>query len=171
MKRATLSIIVLALLVAVLLIATGFTAASTVNAQLGNVGVPVTCNVGVAVAPNAYRDLSCYAADGTYFVNGHNVPEGHYFLVTDAGMTPISATPQSMFTFIRQMVGTDAVYALRLATPTGGTVSEHFTVPYLVLRAGESLRAFNDQGSTAMADFYVSGLLTTNYTYAPLITR
>ncbi len=60
---------------------------------------------------------------------------------------------------------------LQYATQTRASFAEHYITPYLVARPGEHLTVLNTGASNGSVDMYVSGLLTTNVNYLPLITR
>lgn len=169
MKRTTISVVLFACLVVVLLVINAFTAVSSANAQLGNTGVPVRCDISDFIANGSSTDMNCVAADGTSFTN---VPTGHYLMVTDVTMVPIYyATSGRFLGRIVWKNGNLDVKPVWLVTLGAETISEHFTVPYLVLPAGHHLEAANFPTSASYATFYVSGLLTTNYNYIPMVVR
>ncbi len=138
MKRSTMSIVLLACLVVVLLIVTAFTAVSSANAQLGNSGVPVGC--WNSISSGAQGNLSCNAADGITFTD---VPTGHYLLVTDVLVEPSgSLDPGGWAVGLANSgsTGPDGNY-LAFRAQTLVSLGEHFTTPYLVLYQGQHLRA------------------------------
>lgn len=167
-KRATMSFVLLACLVVGLLIVTAFTAASSANAQLGNTGVPVRCR-GELSSGNS-DNLSCKAADGTTFTN---VPTDHYLLVTDVLVDPGGPpdTPWVATLLNSATTWLEADGDLSFSAPNLVTVGEHFTTPYLVLHGGQYLHWSITGLPGGGAGIFVSGLLTTNYSYAPLIAR
>jgi hypothetical protein len=167
MKRTT-SLLILACLLVVLLAIGGFATVSTANAQLGNNGVPVRCYN--AITSGQQLNLLCRAADGTTFTN---VPTGHYLLVTDVRIDPVGIPdPTGWVVRLANGVssGPDGNY-LYFRGPTIVSVGEHFTTPYLLLSQGEHLQASPTGLPGGGTDVYVSGLLTTNYFYAPLIAK
>lgn len=110
----------------------------------------------------------CAAADGTSFTD---VPAGHYLLVTDFSMAPFPSADGPFDGSVSQVNGTTSIYYVFLITPRRATVSEHYITPCFVVPPGDHLGAKNNAGSTSMAWFYVSGLLTTNYNYLPMLVR
>lgn len=166
MKRTTLSLVMLACLVVVLLVVTAFTAVSTASAQLGNTGVPVRCS-GTASTTNP-SSLLCKSADGLTFTN---VPASHYLMVTDVVAAPSSASG-TYWAYIMHMV--DSVSppdgSLEFRSSTSDTFGWHFAAPYLVLSPGRYLGVMIT-ASSGNVNFYVSGLLTTSVSFLPLVTR
>ncbi len=168
MKRTALSLVMLACLVMASLIIAAFTTVSSANAQLGNTGVPVSC--GGQVSADATSYLTCTAADGTPFGTDVTVPSGHYLLVTDVQITPMGPATGDWEVFLDRY-STDMTAQILYATQTRASFAEHYTTPYLVARPGERLRVRNIVSSSGGVLVYVSGLLTTNVSYMPLITR
>ena len=171
MKRTTVSIIVLACLVLALLIVTAFTAVSSASAQLGNTGVPVWCDGGI-LNPNTSSDFYCKAADGTLFGGTSIVPAGHYFLITDIVIQPGGGTPTGEWRvalFIKS--GQFSKGWLSFINQGRTNFGEHFSTPYLVLSQGYHLQVNSEYSSSGWAEVYISGLLTTNVYYMPLMSR
>ncbi len=167
MKRTTLSLVVLACLVVVLLIVTAFTAASSANAQLGNTGVPVRCSAGVTTT--SPTDLTCRSADGQTFTS---VPAGYYLMVTDVVLTPVGTPGPSWMNLAQIVSGSPAEAQLDFTTDTVSSFGGHFTVPYFVLPANRLLRAYGIMmPGGGGVNVYVSGLLTTNVYFLPLVSR
>ncbi len=166
MKRTTLTIVVLACLVVLLLLVTAFTAVSTASAQLGNTGIPVLCATGIT--PGNFVNPICQAADGTSFTT---VPTGHYFLVTDVILRPYGpATGMWNVGITMKGPAADVQQYFEMVTQTQVTSSEHFVSPYLVIPQGKYLSLYN-YGTSGTVYLFVSGLLTTSVSYLPAITR
>ncbi len=167
MKRSAVSIIVLASLVLVLLLVTAFTAVSSANAQLGNTGVPARCGSGYS--PTGTGDMYCNAADGTNF---YNVPSNHYLLVTDVVIIPWDGPTAGLWRgWLTSKMGTSNLLTTYFEAVTADSRGDHYTVPVMWLPSGAHLEGTLRDGSSGYAYLYVYGLLTTNYTYVPLMSR
>ena len=149
-----------------------------VQAAFGNNGTPVRCEptvTGQTISPGSYEFFRCTAADGTTFTdNGQRVPESYYLIVTDIVITPdtIASDPGKFKLILYAAYGTTSrAFALRFHDISGNTVSEHFTVPYMVLPAGYRIEGLNDAGSTYELNVQISGLLVTNLNYLPLANK
>lgn len=171
MKRTTLSIVVLTCLVVVLLIVTAFTAATSASAQLGNTGVPVRCSAGGNVS--TANTLTCSAADGTVFGGGSTaVPTGRYLLVTDVQIEPTGPATGTWVISLSRMSSTGTEIDISAFTRhSPETYAMHYSSPIFVLSQGQYLRMINYWGNTSFTTVEVFGLLTTNYTYTPMIAR
>ncbi len=168
MKRSTLSVVLLACLVVALLIVTAFTAVSAASAQLGNTGVPVRC--WTSITPGNAGKLQCAMPDGQVFTN---VPAGHYLMVTDVVVTPIGSSATSWAELAQKRAADDKSEAeLPFFSETVSTLGMHFSVPCFVLPADRYLYAeANMVPGGGGIDYYVSGLLTTNVNWMPLVAR
>lgn len=166
MKMSSLLISFLAF-VALGLFVTAVAAVSRVNAAIGFVGVPVKCVASANVA--ATVEAGCQAFDGTAFTSGTRVPPGYYLLVTDIVARPGGTATTGAWNF--EIVGGPGYYYIPFSTQTRVTLSEHFTAPFLVLRAGEPVSLRNLSSSSGAVDVFISGLLTTDITYLPLVAR
>jgi hypothetical protein len=134
-----------------------------VQAQLGNVGVPVAC-VG---QPPPSDHLICTAADGTAFTSGYRVPNGYYLHVTDIVITPVGSA--SAVVYLWQMNGSDSMISvINFLVPSTNSVGHHFTSPYFVVPAQGYLYTSVSTGSWLV---YASGLLTRNVAFLPMISR
>jgi hypothetical protein len=67
--------------------------------------------------------------------------------------------------------GTYGLGGLDFNIPFMSTYSEHFNTPYLWLKSGQFLTTSNSISSSGSVNFSISGLLTTNVTYLPLLSR
>ncbi len=172
MKRASVTIVVLACLVVVLSIVSAFTAVSSAKAALGTTGVPVSCSQYVPANTSTAVNLSCYAADGTAFGNNHvTVPAGHYLLVTDVVVSPYGPTSGDWIVGLLRMQGTTSFDSIGFDTLTRATFSEHFLTPFFVVSQDQSLGAVSGSSNSGAVSIIVTGLLTTNVTYVPLAAR
>ncbi len=180
MKRTMLSLVMLAGCVVVFLIGTAFVVVPSASAQLGNTGVPVRCTHANALTSTiggtgTEQTLTCYRPDGSSF---STVPSGNYLLVTDVVIHEEYGAPigTSWLGSLEVKRGGAVAYNMPFwieATPSYHTYSQHFTTPYFVLKADDSLNA-RDMVTTAYSvnmRFYISGILTTNYSYLPLTVR
>ena len=163
MKRLSRStpLVIAAVLVLVLAALSFWTPAP---AQLGNVGVPVQCSAVVISAPQVF---TCAAADGTAFVN-NRVPTGYYLHVTDVIIAP-NTTADTQAIIEAEDANNATAGSFFLQTSSFASQGQHFTTPALVLHAQFHLRAVSFTGTSYSAE--VSGLLTRNVTYMPLIVR
>ncbi len=134
------------------------------NAQVGQSGIPVVCKVGVP--PTITSDLTCRLPDGSTFTT---VPASNYLLVTDFYIT----APANTYSVGINMRDVSSFQPIDTITFTGGALenrSEHFTTPLFVLRPGWRLEAYTT-GTGGSVMFQVTGLLSTNYSYLPMIVR
>ncbi len=169
MKRTTLWIIILASLVVTLSILTAFAAASSVSAQLGNTGIPVRCTYPVGfTSPPFTPDLTCYRPDDTWFTT---IPSNSYLLVTDIDAVPMSGSVATWSYFVCRYAGTTKKACVGSTTDSRQSFGQHFTSPILVFGPGDRINVQNTSDTGGAIWIYVSGLLTTNYTYMPLISR
>ncbi len=180
MKRTMLSLVMLACSVVALLIGTAFAVVPSASAQLGNTGVPVRCTHANAIGSTiggsgSEQTLTCYRPDGSSF---STVPSSNYLLVTDVLIDEDhgSSVGTSWLSSLEVKHGSGVAYGMPFwieATPSFQTFSEHFTTPYFVLRADDYLNARNMVTTSYFVNmrFYVSGILTTNYSYLPLVSR
>lgn len=134
------------------------------QAQLGNSGVPVFCSVGVGSSRMVF---GCKAADGTAFAN-NRVPSGYYLHLTDVIIVP-SSTADTQAIIESQDGGNANVDSIVLQTSSYGSQGQHYTSPFMVLPAQYRLTAYSFNGQGFIAE--VSGLLTRNVTFVPLIAR
>lgn len=168
MKRSMLSLALLACLVVALLIVTAFAAVSSASAQLGNTGVPVICQ-STSLLSGESADMTCQAADGTFFDSAKFVPAGHYLFVTD--YLVLSGTAAGRYSGeVCSVEGSTLVICLPAYGDPNYPASKHFTTPMLWAKSGQFLRASNTSTLSAMS-FRISGLLTTNASYLPLTSR
>lgn len=170
MNRRVMSIVIVVCLLIGLLVGAGFSAAASAQASLGNTGVPVKCTV--VVPQGMTSTLSCTAADGTSFANGSDVPTGYYLLVTDIVANPANGTASQLYALELHRYAADSdLENIQLITQGGATLGEHFITPYLVLSQGQQMRMHVPSSTPGAMTVYVSGLLTTNVAYVPLIAR
>ncbi len=180
MKRTMLSLVVLAGLAVALLIGTAFMVVPSANAQMGNAGVPVRCTHANALTSTingsgTEQTLTCYRPDGSSFTT---VPANNYLLVTDVVIHEENGSNvgASWLGSLEVKRGGAVAYNMPFwieATPFYKTYSQHFTTPYFVLKADDSLNARDMVTTTYFLSmrFYISGILTTNYSYLPLTLR
>lgn len=141
------------------------------EAATGNQGIPARCeavfNLGQAAT------FSCVSAGNVLFVDGQKVPTGFYFLVTDIVITPINTGNGTNLNQITFSVNNDTGQVLEISFNTNDRFSDriHYTTPYIFLAGGEWLRGVNPMTSFSRLWVYVSGILTTNVNYLPLIMR
>ena len=147
------------------------------RASLGNSGIPVQCfpdTLGNTIAPDESAFFRCVAADGTLFNdNQQRVPAGYYLLITDIVITPESGDSTIgafNLTLYADSGKSNWEYGVEFRDLTGNTVSEHYTVPYMVLPENYRVEGYN-QAATYSLNIYLSGLLVTNVSYMPLAVR
>lgn len=162
MKRTMLSTLVLAIVLAVFLF--GLKSVSTANAAI--TGVPVICNRHVL--EGSALDLICTLPDGSTFTI---VPASNYFFVTDVY---VRGSASGAWTSQVQVDKLDSFWAaidyLNFAGAQREKGSEHFTTPGMLVLAGQKMSASN--GASAGAIYVkVTGILTTNSSYLPLIQK
>lgn len=168
MKRSIVLICVAVSLVVLGIVASQI-AVSSARADLGNTGMLVRCTKpDYWIAPNAESDLVCYAADGTSFTT---VPSAHYVLFTDMVIAPFSGTTTGAWGVNLTVPGSTINVLTWFTWSASGTYTQHFTTPFLVLRAGEKVAAQNFGSSPTNIAVQLYGLLTTNATYLPLINK
>lgn len=167
MKRSTVTIAVLISLLLVLL-AAAFATVSTANAQLGNTGVPVHCDSGGTVAAGATVDLYCYRPDESSFTT---VPSNYYLLVTDMiAVQTAGSVARWQFSLCKETPSSVA-FCLWSTTDRRGDFGQHYNSPPIVLSSGQKLHSVNQSDSGGEITIIVTGILTTNYDYLPIVAR
>ena len=139
------------------------------EAALGNLGTPVRCEVYVFI--DEEESIYCTALDGTAFDVGYKVPSGYYFLVTDIIITADYRNDRADITLAVAEGGNVHIYDKLFFVQGVESYQIHYTMPYLILEAGQFLRAGNANDSTTNVTIYISGVLTTNALYLPLVTQ
>lgn len=147
----------------------------TARADVGNQGIPVRCyETSGGISPGTTVFMTCVNSGSNLFVSSQRVPSGYYFLVTDVFVTPLSgangnATVTFYFFDAYGTSGRASSYTFR--SVDGASYGQHFTVPMYVLPADHriEIQAFN--ANTVDFDIRVTGLLTTNVDYLPLVVN
>ena len=126
--------------------------------------VPFFCSRSVGVGFE--QPVSCRRADTR--ASFTSVPEGLFFHVTDIHITRNNAATTGYFA---ALIGRDDVSdfptypRIDFTGEAIGVNALHFTTPYIILRAGETLSVANFASSELSIDVYISGYLAT--TVAP----
>jgi hypothetical protein len=150
--------------------------AKPTHAALVQQGTPVRCVPAANPIPadRQYKQLTCYAPDGTSFLQ---VPAGRYLLVTDLVATDNyepgpGYRAYSEVTF-RQVSQTGPQAEFKMKSELMTTYSQHFNTPYFVLPGGDHLEALVKSTWTYVSvHAYATGLLVTDFTYSyiPVLT-
>lgn len=175
MKRTSMWIVLAAGVLIGLLVAGVFLAASSAHAAVGNTGIPARCT-GFATVTQRTGVLKCYANGITFGTSGEvpdiTVPSSYYFLVTDIVFSPEAGSQVGALSVrLARWRNTDELDRIELYASTRDSLSTHFTTPYLVLSAGERLEMYHSSTEIITSRVFVSGMLTTNLEYLPLVAR
>lgn len=157
-------------LIAVCLLTTG----ESLLAQIGNRGIPVRCRLNQGLlAPGASVFLTCNGSDGTSFVDGQRVPANQYLLVTDISITPDTRTTTGLTDVIIYDAFDTGSYQspFRLKNVNTSSFGFSFSVPFLVLHPNHRLLVVSSGFSDFPVEINVSGLLTSNLLYLPVLAR
>lgn len=150
--------------------------AASAQASLGNSGVPVRCapaSTGQIILQDDYEFFNCSTFGGISFTAGQRVPTGYYLLVTDISATPdLSDSDYYRLTIYAAYGENSRAYSFNIMNASGGSHSEHFQVPYLILPEGYRIEgyAYISPGPNALR-VQISGLLVTNLNYLPVVVK
>lgn len=163
--------VMLAFVIVVAFVSLVLPRANLAGAALGNSGVPVNCSSsGTEGLPNnSAVTLTCFAADGTAFVGNTTVPTSYYLMVTDVVLDCNNGAWSRVH--LRNALSTGAfdTYLVISEPAASPTVHLGFVTPYLVVPAGHRLDAYTFNG--VACHIGASGLLVTNVTYIPSVSR
>jgi hypothetical protein len=167
--KITRLFVMLAFVIVVALISLVLPRANGAGAALGNSGVPVHCSHKNALPNSVVTALNCFAADGTVFVNGTTVPTGYYLMVTDVVLNCSYGSASTVQLNNASSTGAFDTWLLISHPAAGPTTHLSFVTPYLVLSAGHRLDAVLFINTPCFIG--ASGLLVTNATYLPSVSR
>lgn len=145
----------------------GVKSVSTADASVVTSGTPVICNS--SLPPETGYPLTCRMPDGSTFTT---VPASNYFFVTDVYVV---GSPSGSWTSSIEVSNFDGslwgtIDHVALAGSAGENKGEHFTTPAMLVLADQKIVVTNG-ASVGSIYVKVTGMLTTNYAYLPLILR
>lgn len=144
----------------------GFMVVSSANAQTGDLAIPVTCKASlVTTAP---EDFSCQKpnrSDPLFTL----VPSSYYLMVTDIRVDAPSTGTYTVSVALRYLSSTPD--SITFQGNAYESKSEHFTTPLWVVPAGWHIEANDAGAATHSTNVHITGLLTTNPVYLPLIRK
>lgn len=175
MKKHLIRMAIIGLVVILVGLGATWLVSGTARAALGNQGIPVRCYTSSGgIAPGDDVFLTCVPAAPPSFVGSQRVPDGYYFLVTDVMVTPLANTTSAerVDFYLFNAYGTNSRSSLyHFRSVDGATSGQHFNVPLYTLTPDHRLEVQAFNANAVSFNIYVTGLLTNNVNYLPLVLQ